>query len=498
MHVVEARQWLALSAADHFLPAAPVPFSSFDVSPGARWFQRLIIEKLERLIALGFRRILVVCPTGAGKTRLAIELFKSVLKHGHTAQFVVHRKELTDQTSDAFADQGLPHTFITSGERYDPRFDVAVAGVQTLVGRVAALTSPAVVIADEAHHTTSATWSTVLDAYADAIQIGLTATPQRLDGKGLDKQFDAMIIGPTVQQLIDEGFLSPFSYYAPAIPDLTGIASLGGDYRRDSLRELMDRPHLIGDMVDHYQEHAAGKQGILFATSIDHSLNLAKAFSDAGIHAAHIDGTRMHKDERREIVKAFKAGQIPLLSNVELIGEGFDVPNVSYVGIGRPSKSLVFHKQSIGRALRVFDGKDEAVICDHAGNFAHHGGPTTEYNWSLQGRATAAGMRGPSDAIPVRRCLQCFQVSFSPAPVCPCGAEFPVQVREIETREGRLTKVDAAEAKEAKRKAQIARVIEEKACTQWSDFEALARRRGYKNPAGWARLKMKLKSGAGK
>lgn len=494
MHIVEARQWLRLSAADFINDSAPVPFSSFDVSPGARWFQLMIIEKLEMLISMGFRRILVVLPTGGGKTRISAEIFKSALKHGHTAQFVVHRKELTDQTSEAFADQGLPHSFITSTEKYDPSFAATIAGVQTLVGRLSLLAEPDVVIFDEAHHAAAASHAAIMRRYRNAIQIGLTATPQRLDGKGLDGQFDAMIIGPTVQQLIDEGFLSPFSYYAPAMPDLAGIPSLGGDYRKDSLRELMDRPHLIGDMVEHYQSLASGKQGLLFGTSIEHSKNMARAFSDAGIDALHIDGTHMHKDERREAVQAFKAGQIPLLSNVDLVGEGFDVPNVSYVGIGRPSKSLVFHKQSIGRALRMFEGKNEAILCDHAGNFMHHGGPTTEYDWSLQGRATAAGMRGPSDATPVRRCLQCFQVCFSPAKVCPCGAEFPVQSREIEQREGKLTKV---EKMEVKRKAQIARKIEERQCSQWSDFEALARKRGYKNAAGWARVQMKLKSGAG-
>ncbi|WP_176473476.1 DEAD/DEAH box helicase [Sphingopyxis sp. GW247-27LB] len=484
--------------ADSFLDSPPVPFSSFDVSPGARWFQLLIIEKLEKLIALGFRRILVVLPTGGGKTRLAIELFKSALKHGHTAQFVVHRKELTDQTSEAFVEQDLPHSFITSTDPYDPSFAATIAGVQTLVSRLARLAAPDLVIIDEAHHAAAGSWSKVMTAYRGAVQIGLTATPQRLDGKGLDGQFDAMIIGPTVQQLIDEKFLSPYSYYAPDIPDVSKIPSLAGDYKRDSLRELMDRPHLIGDMVEHYDRLARGKTGILFATSIEHSRNLAAAFSAEGFRTAHIDGTTMDRHERRRIMEDFKAGYYPLLSAVDLIGEGLDVPGVVYIGGGRPSKSLVFHKQSIGRALRMFPGKDEAVICDHAGNFMHHGGPTSEYDWSLQGRATAAGARGPSDAIPVRRCLQCFQVSFSPAKVCPCGAEFPVQSREIETREGKLTKVDAAAAKEAKRKAQIARVLEEKECTRWSDFEALARRRGYKNPGGWARLKMSLKSGAGK
>lgn len=451
-----------------------------------RYYQEDIITELVAKLRQGYRRILIVLPTGAGKTVLAAALIAAIVDRDRRAQFVVHRKELIKQTSGTFTNFGIPHGFVASAWPMDPTADVVLAGVQTLTKRLTQVLPPHVAIVDEAHHAAAASWSNVMDEYADSVIIGLTATPERLDGKGLDAFFDTMVLGPSVSELIHEGFLSTYSYYAPSQPDLAGVNL---DVKAQ-VAAAMDKPKLIGDTVEHYLRLANGLQGIVFAASREHSRHLADAFRANGVPAAHIDGTM--DDERERADEAFRAGDLRILTNVDLLGEGYDVPSIGYVGLDRPTKSIVLARQQPGRALRIFPGKVEGIICDHASIWKTHGLPDDERLWKLEGRAARLKAEGANDGFSIHQCPLCFRVTPSTVKVCPgCGEAFQVQERKIKTEEGQLSKI---EKDRLKKEAALRRKHEERQCQTHIDYENLAQQRGYQNPYGWARMKMKMKA----
>jgi len=453
-----------------------------------RDYQVDLIRRVAAAMRQGYRRVLVVLPTGGGKTQIAAAILAA--SRG-TSQFIVHRKELIAQTSAAFERADIPHSFIAAGYPMSLDADVTIAGVQTLVNRLDGLLPRNLIICDEAHHATARSWDRVLGHSDESFVIGLTATPQRLDGRGLDDHFDTMICGPSTGELIAAGWLSPFDYYAPTTPDLSEVEITAGDFNRAALGDVMDKPAIIGDVVQHYLRLAPGERGIVFAVSREHSRHMAEAFRTAGVRAAHVDGESKDRDE---VVGAFRAGTLDVMTNVDLFGEGFDVPGIVYCGLARPTKSLSLFLQQAGRALRPCEGKTRAIICDHAGNATTqgHGLPDDPREWSLEGRAR--GVRGTpkaSDAEPVRTCLMCYRISLSSVPVCPCGAEFPASVREIEQRAGELAKL---ERETLKRRQRNLRLAQERAARTFGELVSLAMARGYAKPKGWARARMKFRA----
>lgn len=493
MTPLDARHWLHLNVFDTLGPLlrAPVREHLLPVEL-LRDYQFDLLRRVAAAMALGHRRILIVLPTGAGKTVMASAMIGCALAQLDRSQFIVHRKELIDQTSDTFTEHGLLHGFVASGRPPATAEDlVTLAGVQTLVRRLDLVLPSRLAIIDESHHSISQTWATILDHYSqqDCFLVGLTATPERLDGKGLSDQFDVMIVGPSTGELIDAGYLSEFDYYAPGVPDLSGIHTTAGDFNRGELDDLMNEPKLIGDVVDHYRRLADGEQGIVFATSRLHSSNIATAFQQAGIGAEHVDGS-MSDAHRKAVVQAHRKGELQIMTNVELFGEGFDVPAVAYVGCARPTKSLGLHLQQVGRGLRISPGKPRAVICDHAGNAFQHGLPDQAREWSLEGRkGRSASGTANSDSIPIHQCETCFRVTPSSVKVCPgCETPFPVKVQAPPKSEaGELAKLERVE--KAKN-----RKMEEGMCSKYEDFLRLAISRGYAKPQGWARLRMSMRS----
>jgi DNA repair protein RadD len=470
------------------LAPSPLPFLPWQLGAwGLRDYQEEMLLEALHLMRLGYRRILLVLPTGGGKTRMSAAMLGSASQIALTGQFMVHRKELIDQTSDTFTEAGITHGFVASGRETDVTASVILAGIATLAKRLGQVLPPNLAILDEAHHCTATTWERVLTAYGDSYIIGLTATPERLDGRGLREHFDVMVIGPSVADLIEWGYLSPYSYYAPSIPDMSGVGSLAGDFNKAGVVEVMDRPKLVGDIVEHYLRLAPGQRGIVFGASREHSRHIADAFRGEGVRAAHVDGD---SDDRDRQVKAFRAGDLDVMTNVDLFGEGFDVPGVVYCGLGRPTKSLSMYRQQVGRSFRMFAGKVEAVICDHAGNAlpSHlggrgHGLPDDDREWSLDGRAARARATAV-ESNPVRQCLNCYRVSPSSLPACPgCGTEFPVQNRDLASEEGMLTKLEREELRKAEAAKQRA---EERSCRSQGELEQLARARGYEFPRQWA------------
>lgn len=477
-------------------PYTPVPLvpDLFDIRLHDWQFE--ILERVTALFRAGYRRVLLQCPTGGGKTVMALSALMSARRQGLNAQFLVHRKELLKQTSATFTSAALDHSFVAADFPFDPGAELLLSGVQTLVKRTAGLLPPTLVVVDEAHHAVSNTYTQILEKWPDAFILLLTATPERLDGRGLSEHADAMVLGPSPRWLIDNGYLSEFDVYAPDIPDFTAVPVSAGEYQRDAAAAVMNKPKLIGNVVEHYLELAAGEQGIVFGQNREHSRKLAEAFIANGIPAMHIDGT-MSRGERDYFDDAFRAGDIRIGCNCDLFAEGYDVPNISYLGDASRSKSLIKVKQRHGRVLRVFPGKRRAVICDHAGNALPaalggqgHGLPDDEREWSLEGRSKRRS-EGVSDTYSITQCLKCFRVYPSSASHCPgCHEDRPAQPRIVREEAGRLTKV---EREELKRRQTETRKSEERACESFDEFVSLARARGYQWPDQWAKRQCKFR-----
>lgn len=472
-------------------PFATVPISERLLSPRLFAHQFDCLVKVAGLMRAGYRRVLLQAPTGFGKTVCAESVVLSALGQGCRVQFLVHRKELIKQTSRTFSSAAIGHSFVAADFPFDHSAHLLLSGVQTLVRRLHRVLPPHLVIVDESHHSISNTYAQILETWPDAFILGLTATPERLDGRGLAEQFDVMVQGPSVGWLIEHGFLSPYDYYAPDIPD---FGPIDPDRERSAAAEVLNKPKLVGSVVEHYVELGNGGQGLVFAQSREHSRSIIDAFKAHGIPAAHIDGDTP-KDERDWFDDAFRAGDIRVASNVSICGEGYDVPNISYLGVAAATKSVVNHMQWNGRVLRFAPGK-RAIICDHAGNALPPflggrglGLPDDDREWSLLGRE--ARQAKEQDWTSVTQCMDCFRVYPSSAPQCPgCASERQAAPRVVKQVDGKLSKIER-EALKMQRAEQ--RKAEERACTTYEELVSLARARGYDWPAQWAKRQCRFR-----
>lgn len=431
------------------------------------------------------RSVLVCSATGSGKTALAAYMIARASERGKRCWFMTHRDFLLTQTSAALDTAGVPHGFVAAGREFNPYQRVAVCSVDTLRRRLDRLTPPDLIIWDEVHHIAAKSWGAVYQWAANARHIGLSATPARLDGKGLSAFFGALVCGPTVRWLIDHGFLSGYRAFAPGgAPDLTGVGKRAGDYVTRELAGVMDTGQIAGNIVSTYQRLANGLRAIYYAVSVDHSRHLVEQFRAAGVAAAHLDGASSSQ-ERSAAARYFASGRLAVLGNVELFGEGFDLAasagrdvSVEAVGLCRPTQSLTLHLQQIGRALRP--KSEPAIILDHAGNCMRHGLPDDDRAWSLDGIIRAS--RQQDDGPAVRMCPgPCYAVYSASLRGCPyCGAHPVLTPREVEEIQADLVEADAELLRAAKaREVQRARTE--------ADLIRIGFARGYKNPIGWAR-----------
>ncbi len=426
----------------------------------------------------GCKSILITAPTGSGKTALTAHMLHTAANKGMRSLFIVHRRELIKQSSRAFALEGVRHGIISAGFIEDRRHLVQLGSIQTLIRRVQRMGAPRLIVWDEAHHLASDSWKKFFNSFPQSFNIGLTATPCRLDGRGLGEFFSDIIKGPSVQDLIAAGYLSPYKLYAPSNVSMEGIHTRMGDYEKRELAARIDRPSITGDAIAHYQRLCNGKRAVVFCCSIEHSKHVVERFNAAGIGAAHVDG-ETPGEERDAIIKSFTEGSIKVLSNVEIFGEGFDVPAIEACILLRPTQSLGYYLQQVGRALRPAPGKDQAVILDHVGNYSRHGLPDDDREWSLEGRAM--GKRGgKSDGISVKVCPKCFAAQVAGLLRCKyCGFTFETATREIEEKEGELSEID----KEAIRRQKMK---EQGSAESLEDLTKIGIQRGYKFPRRWA------------
>ena len=263
----------------------------------------------------------------------------------------------------------------------------------------------------------------------------MTATPIRLDGSGLGDVYETLIEGVSAKWLIENRCLSPYTYYAPAVADLSGIKVQRGEFEVKSAENVLFNRTVFGNVISHYRKLAEGKQAICYCISVRHSEAMAEEFQSDGISAVHIDATTP-KAERQRIIGDFRNGKIKILCNVDLISEGFDVPNVECVILLRPTKSLTLYIQQSMRCMRYKSGKS-AIIIDHVGNYARFGMPDADRQWSLQDKHKKARQQAENE-VKVMQCPECFY-TFQPeddVKICPkCGYTFPKKERTLDFRD---------------------------------------------------------------
>lgn len=405
-----------------------------------RPYQSDLIARARAAMQQGARRVLIQSPTGSGKTSLIAQMLATAAARGHRAWFCVHRKELLDQSVQTFVESADIHVgIIAAGYPRSPLAPVQVCSVPTLARQVGSLHPPSLVVWDECHHLASRSWSEIAQGLDKAsVQIGLSATPQRLDGQGLGAHFDTLIVGPSTADLIQAGYLSRYELFAPGTVDLSAVHRVAGDYNKKEVNDAMGDSTVVGDALSHYQAHCPNARALVFAWSLDASRRLAASFTAAAIPAAHVDG-ETPRAERTAAMRAFRDGSVRVLCNVDLFGEGLDVPAVDAVFLLRPTQSLGLYLQQVGRGLRPAPGKNSVRIFDHVNNWQRHGLPDDPRVWTLDGRAARSSASEPMG----KRCGQCFAVSRLGATKCVvCGVVFPVQAREVTQTKGTLQAVD--------------------------------------------------------
>lgn len=355
----------------------------------------------------GYRNVLLVMPTGAGKTKTFCSLVIDTL--GTPTAIMVHRKELVQQISLTLAEEGIYHNLIASrkdiagiikaqrrmfGKQfYNSHANVTVISVDTLIARQDIYKNWVLNIrqwiTDEAAHVLKENkWGKAIALFVNARGLGVTATPERLDRKGLgshaDGVFDIMIEGPTSRWLIDNEYLAKYKIAIPYSDYSKHLVSSSdtSDYSKKAMIDASNNSHIVGDVVENYLKFAKGKQAILFASDVATAERMEKEFLDKGVVAKSLDGTTPD-GERLEALIKFREKKIQVLLNVDLFDEGLDVPGIECVIMARPTKSLGKYLQMIGRGLRMAEGKPYLILIDHVGNVQEHGLPCNIRSWTL-------------------------------------------------------------------------------------------------------------------
>lgn len=445
--------------------------------PKLRPYQQQVRDGVEQNWAAGVQNVLAILPTGGGKT----VVFSSVLADEQAASVAVaHRQELVSQISLALARNRVRHRIVgpqnvvkmivrlhmeeVGASYYDANSRCAVAGVDTLIRRGEQLANwlPTVKlwVMDEAHHVLRDNkWGKAVQMFPNARGLGVTATPCRADGNGLgrhaDGVFDTMVIGPTMRDLIDAGFLTEYRIFAPPSNlDMSGyrVSTTTGDYKPNDVTKAVagsslvahDEKTIVGDVVRIYQDKFAGKLGVVFTPNINTAEDLAEQFRSVGVPAMCIHANT-DVIERQQAIRDFRNRKLMVLTNCGIFSEGFDLPAIEVVQDASPTESYSNFAQRFGRMLRLLDGKKFGIYCDHAGNVARHGLPDAPREWSLDRRERRSS--GKSDAAPVRTCLACTAVFERFMDACPfCGEPIPQPAQRSgpEFVDGDLYELDAA------------------------------------------------------
>jgi DNA repair protein RadD len=460
-----------------------------------RQYQRDVIAEVDQAIAEGKRRLIIVAPTGAGKTIIAAAIIKDAVAKGQRVLVLAHTREIIKQTSAKLFEHGISHGNIQAGFMLRPDEPVQVASIQTLWSRMRTkrmeLPPADYLIIDEAHHCPANTYRKIIDAYPKAILIGLTATPCRGDGRGLGGIFDVIVECPQVAELIAQKHLVRTRVFAPVKPDLRGVETRTGDYVESQLAERMDRINLVGDIVSHWHKYGERRKTVCFAVNVQHSLHIRDEFIKSGVRAAHIDGG-MPKPERDAVLARLASGELELITNCMVLTEGWDMPEVSCCILARPTKKMGLYRQMVGRGLRPAPGKVNAIVLDHSGAVFKHGFVEDRVEWTLDPEKrsespTHAARERPGYNSRLLECTKCGSIRIAGEACEHCGFLPQRPPKAIVFSDGNLALVD--------RQRRVAQAFSDpNERMRWHGMLThIANERGYK--PGWTAHKFKEKFG---
>jgi len=400
-----------------------------------RDYQERDIQRLRNAFSHGMRAPIYQLSTGGGKTVVFSHVVQNAVAKGKRVLVLAHRRELIRQASAKLDWCGVPHGIIAAGEDRDHDAQVIVASIQTVARRLGSLPQFDLIVLDEAHHAVAGSWSKLLASQPQAFLLGVTATPARLDGKGLGKHcgghFDAIVLGPTMQDLIDQGYLAPCKVFLPAAGiDTRGVKKIAGDYDEGELEGRADA--VTGDAVKEFQKLPAGTTAIAFCVTVKNAERVAQAFRDAGVKSTAVHGG-MAKPERDAAIAGLEDGTVTVLTSCEIVSEGLDVPSVGCVILLRPTKSLTMCRQQIGRGMRPKADGSALIVLDHARNCLEHGLPTDVIDWTLDGVEKDESKKPP----PPWQCLSCGVLNAPARTECKeCGAAKPWRCATTPMRRG--------------------------------------------------------------
>lgn len=407
-----------------------------------RPYQQRGVEQIREALRVKHRSVLYVAPTGSGKTRLFATIAKGAAARKNRVIVLVHRREIMEQTTRSLFGLGVVSGQIAP-QRPRTTDYIQTAMVQTIVRRLAHVRRPDLLVCDEAHHCLSDnSWGRVRSYWSEVPMVGVTATPSRLDGRGLGETFDSMILGPTIRELVEQDYLSYPVVYRPPEEVTEEYHVKRGDFDTREQQHVMSGRKIVGDVVSHYRKHLDGLPVIVSCVSIEHARLMAQVFGDAGYRSRVVWGN-MPKDERESAIGGLGDGSVQVVTFCDLVNEGVDVPVLAGVIMLRRTMSLGLYLQIAGRALRPFPGKHRAVILDHVGNYYLHGHVLEDREWSLD-----SGRRDPRREKPPQTttCPRCYGVWPGAIRRCPaCGYEFT----ETPDREQKPFRVIEAELVEA-------------------------------------------------
>lgn len=428
------------------------------------------------------KAVLLQSPTGSGKTSMAIHMITSARDKANKTIFAVPRKDLLEQTSNSFNLYGAEHSFIASGKPYNPHSQTHIGMIDTMARRLDKLPSAKLLIVDETHYG-QGSLDKVINHYKaqGAWILGLSGSPVKSNGKGLDCWYDTMVQGKSIRWLIDNKRLSEYVYYrGVSKPDLSRIKISNGEYNQHDLAGYMEHETaIIGDCVRDYKSRCLDKIHITRCTSIRHSQKIAEEFRNQGIIAAHVDG-ETPMDERKKIYTAFAKREIKVVTFSNLLNFGFDLEQTVGFPVTiesgsdlKPNKSLAEITQFRGRLLRMKE--EPAVFNDHVNNWIEHGYPCFPREWSLEGEKKGT-REGVEKAIPIQSCSKCYFVAKPWGLICPnCGDIREIQSREVEQVEGELLEVTKEmimqQKVQARQEQGMAKTLEE--------LQAIGKAKGY-------------------
>ena len=390
-----------------------------------REYQAELIGRIRLSIMHGHKSIVSVLGCGGGKSVIQAEIARSATDKGNRVLFLVHRKELCEQITNTFTAQGVDMELCS------------VSMVQTVSRHIEKIQAPKIIITDEAHHSTANTYKKIYNAFPNALRLGFTATPCRLNAGGLGEVYDKLITSVSTKWLIDNHYLSPYKYYSVKLADTSGLHVKAGDYKADEIAELMQSKEIYGETVKQWERLAKNRKTIAYCASVEAAEETAEQFRQAGYTAASLSGSTP-KEQRTQIMQDFRDSRIMILTNCELFGEGLDVPDCECTVLLRPTQSLTLYIQQSMRSMRYMPDKT-AIIIDHVGNCYLHGLPDDEREWTLEPKAKQANM------VKIRECPMCFSVYPPTMGKCPyCGYS---AVKEIQCKDKEVVEIDLVEMK---------------------------------------------------